>query len=173
MKRPLYKRPPKTEATAARPRRARRLGEGAVTLAIAALLGAAVLGAGLAAGGGRMDDVKAERSSIMTVRLPAADQARLNSWAEFFACHSLRSDQLIVATLRINDFEKDQRWRPDREIRVDLAPSADLSRYTPGELEVLREVSTLGSGSAADLAAACTAGPAAEPAAPAKTEAEP
>ena len=158
--RKLTPRRPDAPVAPAPVRKPRRVG-GLLPLGLALVAGGLALAMAYGQAGGALKEPQAARQTRITVRLSSADQQRLDSWAEFFACHSLRSDQLIVATLRINRFAEDARWRPERPIVIDLAPSADLSRYTPAEMQVLEAVSALGSEA---LPAACSGRAAPEPA---------
>ena len=78
---------------------------------------------------------------VIGVQIPRVEQENITDWAEFFACYNLvQDDSVIIATLRENSFGPDVAWRPDREIRLVLRPSATSEGPTPSEQKVLEEV---------------------------------
>ena len=155
------RRPPRRPTRSAR----RPMPDGAGLLLLAVALSAAVWGLGQLRAPRALETVRETRPGLVTVRLGAADRAAIDGWAEFFACHGLVNSELVInATLRANGFAEDPAWRPERPIRLDLAPSADQPRATPAEAAVQERVVALANGPAVDLARAC-AHPAAAPAA--------
>lgn len=78
---------------------------------------------------------------VIGVQIPRIERDNISGWAEFFACYNLvQDDSVIVATLRENGFGTDAAWRPGREIRLVLRPSATSEGPTPNEQSVLEEV---------------------------------
>jgi hypothetical protein len=138
--------------------------EGATSLVLALILAGAVIAVGALRGPRSLDPARAPLAKSVTVNLTPQDRARLDDWSEFFACHGLvNSDLVMLATLRANDGQ----WRPERPIRLELAPSADQPPATPAELAVLDKVTALANGPAAERDRACASAASAEPAAPA------
>jgi len=133
---------------------ARRRVEGASALVLAVALAAAVIGAGALRAPRSLDPARAPLARTVTVNLGPQDQARLDSWAEFFACHGLvNSEAVMLATLRANG----EPWRPDRPIRLELAPSADQPPETPAELAILDQASALANAAPEVRDRACSA----------------
>lgn len=130
----------------------RRAPNGLALLVLAGMLSAAVVGVGALRGPQRLDAARDVRPDRVVVNLSAQDQQRLDGWDEFFACHGLVSDLVMLATIRFNGD-----WKPDRPIQLELAPSADLPPATLKELEILNAVTALTTGPAEDRDRACAA----------------
>lgn len=139
--------------------------EGVSALVLAVLAGAFVLGVGSLRAPRSLDPARAPLARTVIVNLNPQDQARLDDWSEFFACHGLvNSNAVMLATLRANNGE----WRPERPIRLELAPSADQPPATAQELAILQRVTDLTNAPEGERDRACSSH--ADPAAPAEAD---
>ena len=141
---------------------------GLTALGLSLALGAAVIAAGSLRGPRSLDPARAPMARTVTVNLGPQDQARLDDWSEFFACHGLvASPGVMLATLRANGGA----WAPDRPIRLELAPSADQPPETPAEQVILDRAIAIANAAPEERDRACSAR--ADPAAAAPARREP
>lgn len=128
--------------------------EGVSALILAVGAAALVIGVGSLRAPRSLDPARAPLARTVSVNLNPQDQARLDDWSEFFACHGLvNSNTVMLATLRANNGE----WRPERPIRLELAPSADLPPATALELAILQRVTDLTNAPEGERDRACSA----------------
>lgn len=114
--------------------------EGASVLVLAVAAAALVIGVGFLRAPRGLDPARAPLDRAVSVNLNPQDQARLDDWSEFFACHGLvNSSNVMLATVRANHGV----WGPGQPIKLDLAPPADLPPATAQELAVLERVTDL------------------------------
>jgi hypothetical protein len=133
---------------------------------LAVALGGAVIVTGALRGPRSLDAERTRLARTAIVNLGPEDRVRLDDWSEFFACHGLvGSNNLMLATMRANGGD----FAPDRPIRLELAPSADLPPPTAAEQAVIEAAAALANAEPGRRDAACSAhaaapAPAAEPA---------